>query len=159
MRHLAFVFAALLTCAALSPALAADSIETSSVVVPLADGWHEQAGSQPISAKGPGQELMELTLVRAGSTKSLDAAEKAGISAIMKAASGMKVVMPLKSFSMPNGTRVSEIVSQSQDGDRLLVGVSLRGPSAIVVATMEGPSASGSVLAKARGQLLSLRWK
>lgn len=159
MRHLSLLIAALIFCAASSPASAQDSIETKSVVIPLASGWHEQPGSKPISAEGPNRELMKLTVVSAESSESLGSAESAAISALWSGAAGMKIVSPLKSFTLPSGTRVNELISQSEDGARVLVGTVLRGTSSIVLATLEGPSASGSVLAAARVQLLSLRWR
>lgn len=159
MRHLALFIAFLIAGAASFPVCAADAIETSSVIIPLADEWRERGGGEPIAALGPNGERMELTVIRSGSSGSLDAAESGAISTLRSTATSMKIVMPLKSFSLPNGTRVNELVCQSNDGGHILLGVVLRGASSIVLATIEGPSVSGAALSKARSRLLSLRWK
>lgn len=111
MRRIVSSLAALTALVLCWPASAADFIETNSVVIPLASGWHERGGSSPISAAGPGQESMEVTVVAAHTSdehpnlaQSLEAAEASAISALTSNVRDMNVVAPLKSFSLPNGT-------------------------------------------------------
>jgi hypothetical protein len=109
---------------------------------------------------------MEVTVVAAHTSdehpnlaQSLEAAEASAISALTSNVRDMNVVAPLKSFSLPNGTHASDLIFQSKDGNHVLVGAVLVGPSSVVLATIEGPSASGNRLGEALVQLLALRWK
>ena len=166
MRLLVSIATALVACISSGTVFAADAIETSSVIVPLATGWHEVTGGSPISAAGPDHELMELTVVAVRPSdehpnlaRSLDSAEAAAVSSLTSNKAAMMVVAPLKDFSLPNGTHVNDLIFQSADGRHLLLGVVLRGPSSVVLATIEGASASGNRLGDALVQLLALQWK
>ena len=166
MRRAILILAALAATISCQGAFAADLIETRSVVVPLADGWHERGGSSPISATGPDQELMQLTVVAARTSaehpdlaRSLESAEASAIGVLTSNAREMVVIAPLKSFSIPNGTHANNLIFQSKDGSQVLLGAVLRGPSSVVLATIEGPTASGNRLGEAFTQLLAIRWK
>lgn len=147
-------------------AVASESIETTSVVIPLAKGWYERSGSTPVTADGPNGELLQVTIVAkrtqhelAEPISSLDALEKAAIATISSATSNMLRVSPLKSFVLPDGTKVHEIICQTANKETVFLGLVLRGEAAVILTTIEGPSSSGRVIADARKSVLSLRWK
>jgi hypothetical protein len=126
-------------------------LETKSLRYTLPDGWVADLTSRSVSAKGPQGELLQVTVSSlAGQGTEARAfvrnVEERALAAMRAAEreSGFRTTRPLASERLPNGANFHQLVSTSSDGKKVLAQFLIVSPRAVVLATLDLPSAATS---------------
>ena len=162
---LAVVVAALLGLPA--GAQAGETLETERFALVLPDRWTADRTTSPVSARGPGGELLQLSassLTGEGSPE--DAARimrqvDEAATRSMRAAEldpTLITVTPLKSRRLAAGGTLHEMLSRTRDGQSLFAQFCATGPRTAVLVTVQLPTISARSVDAIRQSMIRLRW-
>jgi hypothetical protein len=161
----ALVVPALLVMA--TGAHAGETIETSSFALTLPDRWTPDLTTQPISARGPAGELLQVsssTLAGEGPAEEtagiMRQVEDAATRSMRKVEADptLTTVTPISKRPLPGGGTMHEMLSRTRDGQSLFAQFCATGPRTVVLVTVQLPAAAGRSVDAIRQSVLRLRW-
>ena len=152
----------------LADAFGSNVLETSTFEFTLPDGWERNLDTDPVSARGPYGELLQISSSRirgpGGASRELQEIRKeveaVGVRTLRLAESepGLIVETPISRAMLDNGIVLNEVVYRANDSGWKIAQFSVIGPRTSILVSLRVPSEKKSSIGLIRGAITRIRW-
>jgi hypothetical protein len=151
-----------------TPALASNVLETKTFVFTLPDGWVRDLHTDPVSARGPNGELLEISSSRISGPPG-DSPELARIRANVEASGvrtlrlgesepGLTVERPITRAVLIDDVVLNEVVYHARDTGWKIAQFSVTGPRTAVFISLRVPGGRVASIGAVRAAITRIQW-